>query len=74
MSLLPTCKEVSETTAREDRAGLLVALHFLYCAGCRRFRAQLALVAAALKEKAFPRPDAARVAALEKAVLSKLKP
>lgn len=69
MMRILSCREVSRALAHGE-GGWLASLHLLYCAQCRRFRAQLR----ALARKAFPSPDARRVAALEKAVLARLRP
>jgi hypothetical protein len=74
MTLLPSCLEVSEAAARGEPLSLRLRAHLAVCAGCRRFRRQLALIAAALRERAFPQPGAAQVDALRRAVLARLRP
>lgn len=75
--ILLSCKEVSSAAARGEFAGapplarLRVGLHLLICRHCRRFRRQLALLAQ--WAAAAPRADAARVRALEQAVLRRLR-
>jgi len=73
MKFLPTCLEVSTALARGEDAGPLARLHLLICGHCRKFKRQLGLIAAALRERVFETPDAARAAALEKAVLARLR-
>ena len=80
MRLLPTCREVSESFARGELEGggalgrLRRNAHLMICAHCRKFARQLALIAAALRERVFAAPDEARVDALKRAVLARLRP
>jgi hypothetical protein len=69
MMRIVSCREVSRALAHGE-GGWLARLHLLYCAQCRRFLAQLRAIA----RNAFPPPDPRRVAALEKAVLARLRP
>ena len=54
-------------------ARLRAYAHLAICRYCRKFKRQLALISSALRETAFPAPDAARIAALEKAVIGRLR-
>ena len=74
MKLLPSCREVSEAAARGEGLSLRLLAHLAVCKGCRRFRRQLRLIAAALRERVFPEPGAAQVEDLRRAVLARLRP
>jgi len=74
LSLLPSCREVSEAAARGEPLTLLQRAHLAICAGCRRFRRQLALIERALRAGAFHEPDAAQVDDLRRAILARLSP
>ena len=75
-----TCKEVSRRVAEgalDDGPGLErlgLWLHFLICAGCRRFRRQVGLLGEAMRlwRAGLRRPDDARRREFEKTVLSRL--
>jgi hypothetical protein len=77
--ILPRCKEVSTAVASGEFASapalarLRMRLHLLICAHCRKFKRQLELIGLALRQGLFAPPDAARTAALERAVLARLR-
>ena len=77
--MLPTCKEVSTAFARGEYSGvslgtkLRVQLHLALCWHCRRFRLQLALIDQTLRTLVFPASSPAADAALQQAVLKRLR-
>ena len=77
--MLPTCKEVSTAFARGEYAEaslgtkLRIQLHLVICWHCRRFRKQLTLIEQALRTVIFPAAGAAADAALQQAVIKRLR-
>lgn len=75
----PRCREVSRGLAEGAYEGapwasrVLLRLHLLICAGCRAFKAQLELLGDAFRSTWAAGPDPAKVAALERGLLDRLK-
>lgn len=72
MSVTISCRKAAERLAAGE-SGWAVRLHLLVCAGCLRFRRQLALIAEALRGTTLRAPEGERIAALERAVLDRLR-
>lgn len=70
--ILPNCEDVSTDLAMGELT-LRARFHLLYCRYCRKWKRQLDAIELALRAAVFPEPDAARTAALERAVLARLK-